>query len=157
MESVLTYGVYVPSEGGAGKKVPFFDFDWKEQIWNLIFILGALIGGYIATNFLSNSELLKLSQSTIADLAEINIPFQGKLMPEDQFNWENLLTLKGFIIIVVGGFLVGFGTRWAGGCTSGHAISGLSNLQLPYLFAVVGFLIGGLIVTHFIFPILFNL
>ena len=157
MESVLTYGVYVPSEGGAGKKVPFFDFDWKEQIWNLIFILGALIGGYIATNFLSNSELLKLSQSTIADLAEINISFQGKLMPEDQFNWENLLTLKGFIIIVVGGFLVGFGTRWAGGCTSGHAISGLSNLQLPYLFAVVGFLIGGLIVTHFIFPILFNL
>ena len=101
--------------GGAGKKVAFFDFDWKKQIWNLVFILGALIGGYIATNFLSNSEPLQINQKTIADLAEINIPFQGGLMPEALFSWESLLTLKGFIIIVVGGFLVGFGTRWAGG------------------------------------------
>jgi uncharacterized membrane protein YedE/YeeE len=116
-----------------------------------------LIGGYIATNFLSNSEPLQLSQDTIADLADINIPFQGGLMPEALFNWENLLTLKGFTIIVVGGFMVGFGTRWAGGCTSGHAISGLSNLQLPSLIAVVGFFIGGLVMTHFIFPIFFNL
>jgi len=143
--------------GGAGKKVAFFDFDWKKQIWNLVFILGALIGGYIATNFLSNSEPLQINQKTIADLAEINIPFQGGVMPEVLFSWESLLTLKGFIIIVVGGFLVGFGTRWAGGCTSGHAISGLSNLQLPSLIAVVGFFIGGLVMTHFIFPILFNL
>lgn len=50
---------------------------------------------------------------------------------------------------------MGFGARWAGGCTSGHAISGLSNLQLPSLVAVLGFFAGGLLMTHLLFPLLF--
>jgi len=60
------------------------------------------------------------------------------------------------LLLVVGGFLVGFGARYAGGCTSGHAISGLSNLQWPSLIAVIGFFIGGLLVNHFVVPLLFN-
>ena len=60
------------------------------------------------------------------------------------------------MVLAVGGFLVGFGTRYAGGCTSGHAISGLSNLQLPSLVAVIGFFIGGLVMTHLIFPYLYS-
>ncbi len=141
--------------GGAGKKISFFDFDWKSQIWNLIFALGAVIGGFIATNFLTNPEGINISENTIASLSTLGISFEHELMPTQLFNWESLSTLKGIFVIVGGGFLVGFGTRWAGGCTSGHAISGLSNLQLPSLIAVIGFFIGGLIMTHLIFPIIF--
>lgn len=140
---------------GVGKRHDFFCFDWKKQIWNVVFALGAVIGGFIASQYLSGSDNLQLSASTISDLEKMNISFDGKALPVDIFNWESLLTLKGFLMMVVGGFLVGFGARWAGGCTSGHAISGLSNLQLPSLIAVIGFFIGGLAMTHLIFPLIF--
>ena len=65
--------------------------------------------------------------------------------------------MKGIILIVLGGFLIGFGTRWGGGCTSGHAIMGLSSLQFPSLVAVIGFFIGGLVMTHLLFPFIFSL
>ncbi len=141
--------------GGAGKKVPFFNFDWQKQIWNIVFIIGAMLGGFIAANFLTNPQPLVLSSATIADLNKVGIPFNGELAPMTLFSWSKLLTVKGFCVLVVGGFLVGFGARWAGGCTSGHAISGLSNLQLPSLIAVIGFFIGGLIMTHLLFPLIF--
>ena len=141
--------------GGAGSKVSFFDYDWKSQVWNLVFVGGAIIGGYIASNFLSDPHDLQLSANTVQDLSALGISFNGDLAPMEFFTWESLLTLKGFLVIIVGGFLVGFGTRWAGGCTSGHAISGLSNLQLPSLIAVIGFFLGGLIMTFLIFPIIF--
>mgnify|MGYP000094302249 CR=1 FL=1 len=143
------------SIGGAGKKIPFFAGGWKDQTWNLIFVIGAIIGGYIAVEFLNNGEPLQLSKATISDLKELGIHFDGELAPLTIFSWENLTTLKGILIMVVGGFLVGFGTRWAGGCTSGHAISGLSNLQIPSLIAVIGFFVGGLIMTFLIFPLIF--
>lgn len=142
--------------GGAGKKVPFFNYDWKSQIWNLVFVSGAIIGGFIAVSFLSNPDGVQIASSTIQDLEALNISFNGKLVPTELFNWESLMSFKGFMVLVVGGFLIGFGTRWAGGCTSGHAISGLSNLQLPSLIAVIGFFIGGLIMTHLFFPIIFK-
>jgi len=141
--------------GGAGKRIAFFDFDYKSQMWNVVFVLSAIIGGYIATHYLSSSQPLDLSQATIDDLNALNIEFNGGFAPTAFFTWDSLLTLKGFLVLVVGGFLVGFGTRWAGGCTSGHAISGLSNLQLPSLIAVVGFFIGGLVMTFLIFPFIF--
>jgi len=141
--------------GGAGKKVDFFDFDWKNQIWNLVFVGGAVIGGFIASTYLSDPVALKLSSSTVQDLSALGISFNGGMAPTELFNWESVMTLKGFLVIVVGGFLVGFGTRYAGGCTSGHAISGLSNLQLPSLIAVIGFFIGGFVMTFLIFPIIF--
>jgi len=141
--------------GGAGKKVKFFNFDWKSQTWNLIFVAGAIIGGFLANQFLSNPNVLELSQNTIADLANYGINFSGGLVPTEIFNWSNLFTFKGIIIMIVGGFCIGFGTRWAGGCTSGHAISGLSNLQVASLIAVIGFFIGGLLMTHILFPFIF--
>lgn len=141
---------------GAGKSVKFFNFDWKTQRWNLVFIAGAIIGGFLANTFLNNPNQLLLSSKTISDLSQLHIHFDGELLPIELFSWSSLLTGKGFISIVIGGFLVGFGARWAGGCTSGHAISGLSNLQLPSLIAVIGFFIGGLATTHLLFPILFK-
>jgi uncharacterized membrane protein YedE/YeeE len=143
------------SMGGAGKNCDFFDFNWKNQRWNLVFVLGAVIGGYIASTVFQNPEPLSLSQQTVEDLATLGIGFNGDIAPAELFNWENLLTLKGFLVIIVGGFLVGFGARWAGGCTSGHAITGLSNLQLPSLIAVIGFFIGGLVMTFLFFPLIF--
>ncbi|NKI25719.1 YeeE/YedE family protein [Arenibacter sp. 6A1] len=142
--------------GGAGKFSDFFNFDWKAQRWNLVVVLGAVIGGFIATQFLSDGSTMALSTDTIADLSALGFNDAGEtLLPPEIYSWENVLTLKGMSILIIGGFLVGFGTRYAGGCSSGHAITGLSNLQLPSLIAVIGFFIGGLIMTHFILPLIF--
>ncbi len=142
--------------GGAGKKAKFFDFDWKASRWNLVVVAGAIFGGFLATQFLSAPNLMDLSTQTISDLNALGFSNIGEqLLPPELFNWENVLTLKGLSILIIGGFLVGFGTRYAGGCTSGHAITGLSSLQWPSLIAVIGFFIGGLVMIHFIFPILF--
>lgn len=140
---------------GAGKNCKFFDFNWKSQRWNLVFVLGGVVGGYLASTLLQNPEPLTINNNTIEDLASIGIGFNGNIAPAELFSWNSLLTLKGFLVLIVGGFLVGFGARWAGGCTSGHAISGLSNLQLPSLIAVIGFFIGGLVMTFLIFPLIF--
>lgn len=142
--------------GGAGKRVPFFNMDWKSQRWNLVVVLGAIFGGFIAQYVLSHPINIDLNENTISDLKILGFENIGKsLLPPELFSWEAVFSLKGILILLVGGFLVGFGTRYAGGCTSGHAITGLSSLQLPSLIAVVGFFIGGLIMIHFIYPILF--
>ena len=144
------------SIGGAGKYADFFRFDWKAQRWNLIVVLGAIIGGYISVTFLSDDSSIALSAQTIADLEELGFQKAGNtLLPPEIYSWDAVFSLKGISILVIAGFLVGFGTRYAGGCTSGHAISGLSNLQWPSLIAVIGFFIGGLLMTHFLLPLIF--
>ena len=143
------------SMAGAGKRTEFFDFDWRTQRWNLLFLLGAIGGGTIAATFLNNHQPIQLSAATIRDLQKLGIKFDGHFNPSAIFNWDHAKTLKGVAILFGGGLLVGFGSRYAGGCTSGHAISGLSNLQLPSLWAVIGFFIGGLIMTHLLFPLIF--
>jgi len=140
---------------GAGKRNAFFNFDWKTQKWNLLFLLGSVIGGVIAATLLKSEAPVDLSQATINDLAKLNITFDGQLNPSQIFGYEFISSPKGIIILLFGGVLVGFGSRYAGGCTSGHAISGLSNLQLPSLIAVIGFFAGGLMMTHFLLPLLF--
>jgi len=142
--------------GGAGKRAEFFNFNWRSQKWNLIVVLGAVLGGFIAHNFLSNPININLSQNTINDLEALGFDNAGQsLLPPELFSWDAVFSFKGFLILLMGGFLVGFGTRYAGGCTSGHGITGLSSLQLPSLIAIIGFFIGGLIMVHLIYPILF--
>ncbi len=138
-------------------KIPFFNYDWKKEIWNLFFVGGVVAGAFIAGIFLDNPEPMKVAQPTAEYLQQHNITDFNGIMPESIFSWSNLLTLKGFIFIVLGGFLVGFGTRYAGGCTSGHAIMGLSNLQWPSLVATISFMVGGAITTWLILPWLLNL
>jgi uncharacterized protein len=140
---------------GAGKKVKFFDFDWKTQSWNLVFLIGAILGGFIAKEFLSNDESILVASTTINDLKELGFETPTTIQPMELFSLEAIFSLKGFLVLAFGGLMVGFGSRYAGGCTSGHAISGISDLQLPSLIAVIGFFIGGLIMTHFIFPLIF--
>lgn len=139
---------------GAGKRVAFFDFDWKTQKWNLLFLAGSVIGGLIASTLLKNDQPLHLSARTISALKTLGINFDGDLEPRQLFSVQ-AIGLKNIILMLTGGLLIGFGSRYASGCTSGHAISGLSNLQLPSLVAVAGFFVGGLIMTHVLFPLIF--
>lgn len=137
--------------------IPFFKYNWKKEIWNLNFVLGTVIGGFIASFFMSNPNEILIAESTISDLKALGVSDFGNLMPLDLFGVENIFSLKGLFFMVIGGFLVGFGTRWAGGCTSGHAIMGLSTLQWPSLVATICFMIGGFFSSHLILPILFKL
>lgn len=140
---------------GAGKKLSFFNFNWKAQRWNLAFLLGAMLGGAIASTLLANDAPLKLAAATVKDLEQLHISFDGELNPNQLFGTAALGSIKTIMILLFGGMLIGFGTRYAGGCTSGHAISGLSNLQLPSLIAVIGFFIGGLVMSQLLFPLIF--
>lgn len=152
-----TFGVssnlrVICSACGAGKKSDFFNFNWKNQAWNLLFVLGGLLGGAIAHYYLPAEAPIGISEKTIEQLQALGVSAANDYVPNELFSWESLFTLKGLIVLVGGGFLVGFGTRYAGGCTSGHAITGLSDLQLPSLIAVIGFFIGGLLMTHLLLP-----
>ena len=141
---------------GAGNKADFFKFDWKTQRWNLIVIIGAIIGGFIGSHFLSGDTAVAINPDTISDLQTMGFESAGKAyLPNELFDLGALMNIKTLAVLSIGGLMVGFGARYAGGCTSGHAISGLSDLQLPSLIAVIGFFIGGLAMIHFIFPLIF--
>ncbi|MBK8613310.1 MAG: YeeE/YedE family protein [Flavobacteriales bacterium] len=137
--------------------IKFFTYDWKKEIWNLFFVGGIAVGAFIAAHFLSNPDPIVLAGSTQDYLATKGITDTTQLLPSEIFSWDQLFSVRGFIFIVLGGFMVGFGTRWAGGCTSGHAIMGLSSLQWPSLVATVMFMIGGIVMTWFILPQLLTL
>jgi len=137
--------------------IPFFKYDWKKEVWNLFFVFGIFLGGAIAVNLLANPNPVEVNPKLATELAGYGITNYNNLVPEDILNWQSLFTLKGFLMIVVGGFLVGFGTRYAGGCTSGHAIMGLSNLQWPSLVATICFMVGGFIVANLILPLILSL
>jgi len=142
------------SIAGTGKFVEHFRFDWRPKAWNLLFLLGVLLGGTISGTFLGGNRTAAISEDTIQALSAIGIASSDgtHILPNELYGaaaWSNLPTI---LFLVLGGVLVGFGTRYAGGCTSGHAITGLSNLQRPSLFAVIGFFIGGLLMTHFLLP-----
>jgi len=137
--------------------IPFFKYDWKKEVWNLFFVVGILLGGIIAISLLSNPNPVEVNPKLAAELAGYGITNFNNLVPVDIINWQSLFTLKGFFVMVVGGFLVGFGTRYAGGCTSGHSIMGLSNLQLPSLIATISFMVGGFIMANLVLPFILSL
>ena len=137
--------------------IPFFKYEWKKEAWNLFFVFGILLGGIIAINFLANPAAIKVNPKLANELAGYGITNYNGLVPRDVINWKSLLSLKGFLLIVVGGFLVGFGTRYAGGCTSGHSITGLSMLQRPSLIATIFFMIGGFIMANLVLPFILSL
>lgn len=133
----------------------FFQYDWKRiGLWNLMFVLGVGIGGFLGANFLTAPDAaVAISDVTRSELQALGIQDFSGLAPREIFSWEGLFSWPGLLMIVGGGFLVGFGARYAGGCTSGHAISGLANMQLPSLLAVIGFFVGGMIVTYLFLPL----
>jgi uncharacterized membrane protein YedE/YeeE len=138
-------------------KAKFFDFDWRKELWNIVFLSGSVLGGYVAYHYLTapGTDVVQLAASTVADLQALGFTAPEGMQPQELYGAEGIQNPMTWVLLVLGGVLVGFGTRYAGGCTSGHAISGLSNLQLPSLIAVIGFFAGGLLMTHVFFPFLF--
>jgi len=135
--------------------IEFFKYNWRKEVWSLFFVAGVLLGGVLTNKYLTAETSIKITEATKMELGTLGISDFNQYMPEEIFNWSNLFSIQGILFIVIGGFMVGFGARWAGGCTSGHAISGLSNFRLVSLVAVVCFFIGGLAMTHFLFPLIF--
>ncbi len=135
--------------------VQFFKYDWRARTWNLVFVVGIMVGAFISVRFLSNDLTVAISEATVSDLRQLGITnFEG-LAPKEIFSWQELFSSYGLLFVVAGGFLVGFGTRYAGGCTSGHTMFGLSYFQLASLVASISFFIGGLAMTHLLFPLIF--
>lgn len=138
-------------------RIPFFNYKWKEESWNLLFVFGIFLGGVIAVSLLADTAPIDIHPKLAAELKSYGISDYSNLVPHEIFSLNSLFSARGFLLIVVGGFLVGFGTRYAGGCTSGHAIMGLSNLQLPSLIATICFMIGGFVMANLILPTILSL
>ena len=138
-------------------KIPFLNYDWKKESWNLFFAAGILIGGFIAGYLLRPPDPVNISPKTTRQLADFGIQRQTGMLPKEVFSWQSLLTPGGLLLIVGGGFLVGFGTRYAGGCTSGHGIMGLSSFQWTSLLAIISFFAGGILSTFVFLPVLLRL
>ena len=137
--------------------IPFFKYDWKKEWWNLFFVVGIILGGVLVYLFFQNPEPIRVSEKLTTDLQQYGINDRQNLVPADLFNWSSLFTIRGMIMIVGGGFLIGFGTRDAGGCTSGHSFMGISLLQVPSVIATICFMAGGIIMANLILPIILKL
>ena len=138
-------------------KIRFLNYDWKKDSWNFYFVAGILLGGFIGGWVFANPEPTDLSQHTIDGLSTRGLNDFTGLLPREIFTWNNVITWQGFMFMIVGGFLIGFGTRYARGCTSGHGIFGLSSLQWTSLLATASFFIGGIVCSYFILPFLLAL
>ena len=139
--------------GGAGRWSDYFHMDWRKVAWNLVFVAGTIAGGAIARFALLGDRPVELNPNTTSILKAHGIADAGMaFLPSQLFSSEAWTNPWAVALLMGGGMLVGFGTRWANGCTSGHAISGLSSLQWSSLVAVIGFFAGGLAATHFILP-----
>jgi uncharacterized protein len=137
--------------------ISFFRYDWKKEAWNLYFAAGIILGGAIGSKLLTDPNIININPNTIADLKALGVSDFQSILPADIFGTENIFTWKGLVFLVIGGFMVGFGTRYANGCTSGHAIMGISALSWTSLLATICFMAGGFVMTHFGFPIIFSL
>jgi uncharacterized membrane protein YedE/YeeE len=134
--------------------LPYLGYDWRrEGGWNLAFVAGIVVGGFLAGVVFRNPEPVAIAATTKATLASLGIHDFAGLVPRDLFGWASLTTLRGWLVIVGGGFLVGFGTAYAGGCTSGHGITGVANLEVPSFIALAGFFAGGLLGTFLLLPL----
>lgn len=137
--------------------IKFFKYDWKKEVWNFFFVGGILIGAVIAAQFLANPNPVEINPKLASELAGYGITDNSSLLPKEIFSIQSLFTVRGLIMLIGGGFIVGFGARYAGGCTSGHAIMGLSDLQRPSLIATGMFMAGGFLMANFILPFILRL
>jgi uncharacterized membrane protein YedE/YeeE len=137
--------------------IKFFKYDWKKEIWNLFFVVGILIGAFLAVQFLTSPDPVEVHPNLMAELKGYGITDNSTFLPSELFSLQSLFTLRGLVMLVAGGFLVGFGARYAGGCTSGHSIMGISNLQVPSIIATIAFMAGGFIMANLLLPFILKL
>ncbi len=134
--------------------VAYLRYNWRTGLWNLVFLLGVVAGGFVGGILLANARPVAITPAARASLATLGIQDFSGLVPRQLFDWHVLLTLRGFLMMVGGGFLIGFGTAYAGGCTSGHGITGLADLQLPSLITVIAFFAAGAAASFLLLPLL---
>ena len=137
--------------------IRFFKYDWKKEIWNFFFVGGIMIGAFLAVQFISTDQPVEVAKPLLSELKRYGIEDHSSLLPRELFSIHSLFTIRGAVMLVVGGFLVGFGARYAGGCTSGHAIMGISDLQVPSIIATASFMAGGFIMANLILPLILKL
>lgn len=131
--------------------VDFFRYDWRRSAWSLMFAAGVVLGGFLAGILFSNPQPVVLSPDALAMFSTWGVaPAGNALLPAAVFS----MTLRNVVLLIGCGILVGFGTRYASGCTSGHAITGLATMQPQSLFAVLGIFGGGLLASYLIAPYL---
>lgn len=137
-------------------RISYFRYNWKEESWKLVFVLGVAAGALAVQLFFPDPGQVAVSEATAIKMKELGIKDQSGLLPAELFSWSRLASLPGIVMLVIGGFLIGFGTRYADGCTSGHSIMGLSMLNPGSLVATIGFFIGGLIVSWLVLPFILS-
>ncbi|MFM7023758.1 MAG: YeeE/YedE family protein [Flavobacteriales bacterium] len=131
----------------------YFKYNWKEKTWNLLFVTGIALGAALGSTVFADDNPIDISENTKADLEEIGIHNYEGYVPAEIFSWENI-DVSSLILLIGGGLLIGFGTRYADGCTSGHSIFGLSILSWVSLVATIGFFIGGLLASWILLPLI---
>lgn len=138
-------------------KLEYLRYDWKKSLWQLSLALGVVLGGLLAALFLQGTKGPDLSLEARGLFLSWGIIAQTGLQPGFLTDWSQAFTIPGLLSLVLGGFLVGFGTRWANGCTSGHAIMGLSLLNPGSLVATLGFFAGGTLASWYLVPFVLGL
>jgi uncharacterized protein len=137
-------------------KPEYLKYKWKEKSWSLVMMLGVIIGALLAVFFLDGNRAPLLSDSATAMFALWGLDPASALQPAEVFSLSALGSPAAFVSLIAGGFLVGFGTRYSNGCTSGHAIMGISMLNPGSIIATISFFAGGTLVSNFIVPLLFH-
>jgi len=134
-------------------RVRFFRFDWKGQgLWNLVFSAG--MGGLLAGTLLASSDPVGISEAARAGLAADGVADFAHFVPRDVFAFGSLASARGLLVMGVGGLLMGFGAAYGGGCTSGHGIAGLADLQPASFIAVFSMFAGGILASFFLLPLI---
>lgn len=131
-------------------KPKLFRYNWRAESWNLMFALGLVLGGLVGGVLLANPEPVALSPAAVSSLQDLGVAVEPGLVPA---LFGRVLEPAVFLLLALSGLLIGFGTRYGGGCTSGHAITGLSTLQFPSLIATVSFFVGGIVSANFLLPL----
>ena len=108
--------------------------------------------GALTLSFAMPETPVNISSATQSDLSAMGFATKNGIFPAELLGGVGGFSWMQIAVCLVGGLLVGFGTRYAGGCTSGHSIMGLAQFNLGSLFATIAFFAGGLVMTHFIFP-----
>jgi len=136
--------------------ITFLKYDWKGEIWNLYFVAGIIAGG-VLTGALHQTSQVNITNETIQQLLAAGLTDTSGFAPAQLFSFAAFQTISGFLIIVLGGFLIGFGSRYAGGCVSGHSMTGISDLQWTSMLGTMCIFLGGIFTSYILLPLLIHL
>ena len=125
---------------GPFKRVSYFNYDAKKDSWQLHFCIGLIVSGLVVTYFIPSWKPEGRALEGGSTWQEIAVSV---------YEWKNCIQF------FIGGLLVGFGARYANGCTAGHCIMGVSQWATSSLVATVSFFVGGWLASNFLIELIF--